>query len=928
MLVLTSIMPAFAEEPAVSTETSDLQSYGVVEGDGTGANEAGVLTRASMTVLLSKLYGDQEIAMDYELPGTFTDLEGIWSGFVPYINYAKAMDRMVGYPDNTFKPMDPMSAQAFNSMIVRALGYDVEWADVNAKAAELGVAVDAADPTLVLRGEAFKAIRVALDVMPMDAEVTFGTQLGLTNYVAPVVEPTELLVDSVEVLNLKQVKVMFNQAVDTDTLDIAGSDATIKFYMNGSSTMVVAEGQVVAEDAMSTVVTLPLMNQSDEIKVVVDGVMNAEELEVTAYEYSYTVKDLADPAAVSITVDNSKQLTIKFTEPMNKTVAAFSLTTNVLKIDDSVVVAKITPDHVNNALVVNLGSSIAVGTHNVWLGKLDDFAGFKTAEFTQAIELVEDATAPVVTAVEVVSPTKIKVTFDEPVEAIGTITVDEAGTYTTSGHTANADKTVYTMTVDTALGLVSLVEATLNYDGTADVEGNASDEAEFVFTATDDAVKPTATITLDGTNKLTITYDESMANAGTITITDADDTEIYTVTDPAFKASTDDKVVEIAAATTGLDDVDAATYTVEVKSAKDGSVRANTITTFTATVAAVDTKNPTIDGVVLTDATVDEEEVTIYFSEQMDATTVTNEENFLVDLDGEGAGGDYVSLSSITDASITNNGDSIVIALPGADASTDIKVLLVKDTVGNTIATAIFNVKQDVAAANTFDLNDIDPVELTAKNKLKLTSTVKWGTVDPSNFIISEEGGDPLFVGISSEVDATGLILTLTINGNVSVDALSNANDVQIEVDGTGVLDYQGNALTLAAEDVVDKIAPTATVAAVADTDTTLVLSFNEDIEINDEDNTVNTDLASYDGAGADATGQFLVFVDDALVAVDSIDFTDTDEITITYAAGFSADEVVKVMYVKAVTANAADRVRDIADNEVASFTLTTTVTE
>jgi hypothetical protein len=257
-LVLGSIMPAFAEE-TLAQETVDLQSYGVVAGDDTGANEAGALKRAEMTVLLSKLYGMQAEAEAYELPGTFEDLDATWEGFVPYINFAKAQGWMSGDNDTTFRPEDAMKAQEVNAMLLKALGYDIEWDMVNEKAEELGIAVVAADDTLVLRGEGFKAIRAALDKMPMDKEMTLGEELELTNYVAPVVVP-EAYEMTAAMSGVKQADVTFNMPVeDTDAV-------TIKLMKGAaiySSTVTWNEEKTVA--TVATVINLPAADYTVEV---------------------------------------------------------------------------------------------------------------------------------------------------------------------------------------------------------------------------------------------------------------------------------------------------------------------------------------------------------------------------------------------------------------------------------------------------------------------------------------------------------------------------------------------------------------------------------------------------------------------------------------------------------------------------------------
>jgi hypothetical protein len=111
-----------------------------------------------------------------------------------------------------------MTAQQVNALFVKALGYTVEWADVNAKAEELKIAVVAADETLVLRGEAFATMRAMLDVPKMDETDTFGTSLGLTNYEPPTPPaPDAVVITNAVALNSKVIEVSLDSDEDAPT---------------------------------------------------------------------------------------------------------------------------------------------------------------------------------------------------------------------------------------------------------------------------------------------------------------------------------------------------------------------------------------------------------------------------------------------------------------------------------------------------------------------------------------------------------------------------------------------------------------------------------------------------------------------------------------------------------------------------------------
>ena len=79
VMVFGTIMPAFAEDAATTAADSqaatDLVSYGVIAGTDKGLEEASVLTREQMTVILSELYGMKAEAEAYAFAPSFTDVE-------------------------------------------------------------------------------------------------------------------------------------------------------------------------------------------------------------------------------------------------------------------------------------------------------------------------------------------------------------------------------------------------------------------------------------------------------------------------------------------------------------------------------------------------------------------------------------------------------------------------------------------------------------------------------------------------------------------------------------------------------------------------------------------------------------------------------------------------------------------------------------
>ena len=309
MLVLGTIMPAFAEVAntvAVSTETQELADMGVIAGDGTGFNEEGALRRSEFAVILSQLYGMKATAQAYELPASFTDLaEGAW--YVPYIAYAESQGWMSGMGDGTFAPDAFMTAQQVNAMYLKVLGYEVAWDAVNATAVEAGVAVDAADASLVLRGEAFMALRTTLDVTPVNGTAALGTTLPLVGYVAPVVEPVAPA--TVEIVSAKALNDVVVEIELDDDLDAPVAVATDMFEVVSDDTALEVASVMFApwdEDNYTVLVTLADTMAAGTLYSVASG--------ETTENFGGIDEDDTEPTVIDVMSADYNEVTIEFSE--------------------------------------------------------------------------------------------------------------------------------------------------------------------------------------------------------------------------------------------------------------------------------------------------------------------------------------------------------------------------------------------------------------------------------------------------------------------------------------------------------------------------------------------------------------------------------------------------------------------------------------
>jgi hypothetical protein len=149
-------------------EVETLMALGVVNGypDGTFKPERTV-TRAEMAKLLVEALGYGELAEG--ATATFPDVQGTWAE--SYVGFAASMDLVLGYPDGTFKPSQPMTMDEAMTMVIRALGYTDEvlkgsWpTNYKVKALDLGLTANVTS----LSGEAARANVAVLLFNALDA---------------------------------------------------------------------------------------------------------------------------------------------------------------------------------------------------------------------------------------------------------------------------------------------------------------------------------------------------------------------------------------------------------------------------------------------------------------------------------------------------------------------------------------------------------------------------------------------------------------------------------------------------------------------------------------------------------------------------------------------------------------------------------------
>ena len=142
-LLLSSAIPAFAfnDNESRTVENFFVESK-LLKGDGTSYGLENETTRMEGTIILIRLLGKESEAQQMQsMPCRFTDVPK-WA--VGYANYAYATNISKGVSETQFGTNQLMTAQQFNALLLRVIGYDdaqgdFQWNDAVDKANELGI---------------------------------------------------------------------------------------------------------------------------------------------------------------------------------------------------------------------------------------------------------------------------------------------------------------------------------------------------------------------------------------------------------------------------------------------------------------------------------------------------------------------------------------------------------------------------------------------------------------------------------------------------------------------------------------------------------------------------------------------------------------------------------------------------------------------
>lgn len=638
---------------------------------------------------------------------------------------------------------------------------------------------------------------------------------------------------SVSAINLKQVVINFNKAVDAT---VAGNIANYEVFAQGalSTNLIDGTGAVATVSADGKSVTLTLenganfANYSTANKVVVKKEVG---LDANHTVSNLAANDTAVPTLNKAEATGPRTVVLTFSEPVQGTPANISLNGGAITLN--LVGAQF--NTARNTLTLTTWTDIPAGENTLTIGASNGITDFATYALQPGEVKFTHTPITVAPSVELVSSTETTATIKfsheiNPATLVGNANVLFSHTYNTAANRVtgtavtnpSGDNKTFVVTFPTAnpfppgQSALYLSYASATATNIADNYNNKVAATTFTVNTVVDTVKPVVEgVQFINKNTVRVTFSEPVTagtatNAANYTLKDATGTAVTVASADFHTGST--RVVNLTTS-----DINGGAHTLEVKEVVDRSIAGNKMDTVTVSFTAPDQVPPTVVDLVSGGATngliLSGNKALITFSEPMDKASIEDAQNFRL---GTGA------LPSGTTLSASADLRSVVITFPAATvlSGATINVGSVKDLAGNRIVALSTPV---VLVADT----GVAPTAVHAinKNQVKLTFNGTLTGIKASDFAVERDGtgtADPGWEEFASvanvEFKDGKTYITLTARGNFAtgwttagttplVRSIAGGTPTEGAAAST-TKDELGRSVNFAATTVTDKIAP------------------------------------------------------------------------------------------------------------------------
>lgn len=876
VIVMLCLMAVFTVPAFSATTKPDVdicKELGMIQGTGSGVTPAYLAsppTRYQGAILFLRLLGLEDEAKAFTPVSNFSDLDGVSVGNRAIIGYLKANPDLgfEGVGNNMFDPLATMTARQYYKVLLVALGYkynvEFTWNNVFQFAAEKGI-YKLVDNTIFTISdmctgtvEALKAIvkggnDTLLARLVKDGAITERTAeaTGLYASIPKVLQITDVIAD-----NFKTVKVVFNKELNKDTIKAAnfaidGIDYVSLLDDGSTVAVVMADGSVTAQNTKRDI-TIKNVRSSDG--------MTIPETKRTVEFIDTTVPALTGAAAL-----NGLTVVVSATEPINEnSVNLFDLMDNI-KIDNESIIAKSSSDPAKNTVTFILNAAYKKGVHTISISGLRDYAGYVAPAKAFNIDIPEDNTAPSIVSAVMNSNREIAVTFSEDISDIGSFRVND-----NTVAVKDVEGAVVTLTLGAALNIGATVEVLVEYKGQTDVAGNEVKEwTSFKFKVADDTTIPTTAGRVEPDNAVTLAFSKAMTkDEGKIIILDKDGREVTSINVASLSSgqwSDGYTILKLTAADVGLSGfINAESFKVVLEDMRDASLRMTRLPRTSISLKTNDTKPPEVLPyfTVKRGSTANDDTITFYFSEAVDAATARNLSNYTVNA---GSGGVYNELKALSAyggvsfGSISSDGKSVTIraksiAQPG-EAGLKIRVIAIRDLLGNMIEFGPAAIVSLTDQNGPFITGD---AEATGKTTVSVTFDKDIGSISPSALALYKGGLKAVNVVKTTVNSDDRKIVELTLAASIGTDPggyelwVVRADLIK---DSYGVVSTMTNSAWYA--DVKDRVAPVMTIEAGVNS---IIFKFSEQVkagsigDVLDELMIIDKDGARVSLGGADIT--------------------------------------------------------------------------
>jgi trimeric autotransporter adhesin len=623
-------------------------------------------------------------------------------------------------------------------------------------------------------------------------------------------------VSSISAKSLNQIKVVFNQEVDSDTAEDVTNykvDGTQLTDNEGKDSDAVASLQ---DDNKTVIITLAdKQDQNSDVDVEVKkGILTADKSDVVPeFTQTVTFEDTTAPTVDSVSVMGNSKLDIVFSEAVkaqggtkekalkdivnnlkinDKNLSSYGLNYNYSELDDAVK-ASDGKYYYTDEVELYFDDDLPTGDNTLKLTDADndtlsDAAGFPIADTTEDFTVDTLTSTPEITSITAEDSGKVYINFDRPMDAK---TATDPDNFKINGDPISSIPELKEGDTQIKIsGVSSLLNNNSNKiyidDSVKDAYGNnVAEDTYESFTLEEDTTKPEVTqvYALDeDTIRVRFSKDvdtDYATDKSNYTLKDSDGTDITDSDIASFTipgGSLDDDTVNVVDINLKNDLTDS-TYTITIKNIQDVAKTPNVMDDYTTTFDGSDEVNGKVTGVYAIDPTPENKhgKIVFVFNKEMDSSTLTDTDNYEY-VNGKG---DTKTLPS--DADITVNGDNKSVTIDLKDTSLDNKATAgdensivkiyatgVKDEDGNSLSTGsnggeFEDAKESKAAVKSnsvrvyYDDDDL-------KVDLSFTQPIDEDNVDTSNFTL--EGQEPTTVS----VDGSDVTLTFASDTRTDVD--------------------------------------------------------------------------------------------------------------------------------------------------------------